>query len=190
MKTRFLFIAICMFASSQYLCAQNFDFRNVTWGMDSSHVKQAEKAKYIDSKNNRIVYSVKLDNQDAKIFFYFTSGNQLYKAFYMMNLESKNPSVFVKNYLMMQELLTEKYHAPYSNSAKTINGRTITPEEWASNLVSDNLNLETKWKTDKTDIGLCLYSLSDELILEISYTSLEFEKKSDIEKRNVLLKDL
>jgi hypothetical protein len=189
MKTR-VFIAICMFATSQFLGAQNFDFRNATWGMDSSQVKQSEKAKYVDSKNSRIIYTVKLDNLDAKIFYYFTSGNQLYKAFYIMSLESKNPSIYVKNYLMMQELLSEKYHTPYRKSANTINGRTITQEEWGSNMVSDNLNLETKWKTDKTDIGLSLYSLSDELILEISYTSLVFEKKSDMDKRKVLLKDL
>jgi len=190
MKTRHICLVVCMIAISQLLTAQTFDFRNVNWGMDSAQVKKAEKARYIDSKNNRIMFAGKLDNLDTKIFYYLTSSNQLYKAFYMISMESKNPSDYVKNYLMLQKLLSEKYHSPYSQVVHTINGRTITQEDWGSNLVSDNLNLETKWKTLRSDIVLSLYSLNDELFIEISYASLEFEKKSDQEKMNALLRDL
>jgi hypothetical protein len=105
-------------------------------------------------------------------------------------LNSKNPSIFVDNFLRLQELLTEKYNQPYSKSAFTINGRTITQDEWASNLISDNLNLETKWKTDRTDIILSLYCPNDELTLEIRYISHEFNKTADEEKRASILKDL
>ena len=91
---------------------------------------------------------------------------------------------------MLQELLTTKYSQPVKKSAITINGKTITQDEWASNLISDNLNLETKWKNENTEISLSLYSINDELLIEIRYTSLVYSKKADEEKKVKILKDL
>jgi hypothetical protein len=91
---------------------------------------------------------------------------------------------------MLEELLTTKYKQPVRKSANTINGKVITQDEWASNLISDNLNLETKWTTDDTEIILSLYSINDELLIEIRYTSVVYNKKADEEKKVKILKEL
>ena len=154
-------------------------------------VKNSETAAFLYSKGNSLVYTGKLSNLDTKIVYDFTpADNQLYQSFYIVNLNSKNPSLYVKNFLMLQELLTTKYSQPVKKSAITINGKTITQDEWASNLISDNLNLETKWKNENTEISLSLYSINDELLIEIRYTSLVYSKKADEEKKVKILKDL
>ncbi|MEI6854027.1 MAG: hypothetical protein WCL06_14370, partial [Bacteroidota bacterium] len=79
---------------------------------------------------------------------------------------------------------------PYSKVSTTINGKVITQDEWASNLISDNLNLETKWKNDRTNVILSLFSINDQLILEINYYSIAAEKKMAEDKKQDLIKDL
>ena len=190
MKSVSIIIVVFMLAISQNLNAQSFDFRNTKWGMDTIQVKKSETARFIYSNSNSLNYSGKLSNLDTKIIYDFTSSNQLYQTFYLITLNSKNPSIFVDNFLRLQELLTEKYYQPFSRSAFTINGRNITQDEWASNLISDNLNLETRWKTARTDIILSLYTPNDELTLEIRYISHEFNKKASDEIKINLLKDL
>jgi len=190
MKTRIIIIASILFAISYSAHAQSFDFRKARWGMDSIQVKNSEQARFITSKNNWMMFSGKMENMDTKIYYYFTSSNQLYRSYYLINMDSRNPSLYVNTFLLLQQLLTEKYHEPFSKSAITINGKIITQDEWASNLISDNLNLETKWKTDKTEIILSLYSISDEMYMEISYTSVVYAKKSDQETRAKILNDL
>ncbi len=175
---------------SMTLSAQNYDFRNVTWGMDTIQVRNSETSQFLYSKNSSLIFQGKLSDFDAKVVYDFSSSNQLYQAFYLITLNSKTPALYVKNYQMLQELLTKKYAEPKSRSAFTINGKIITQDEWASNLISDNLNLETHWKTGRTDITLFLYSINDELCIEIRYTSIDFLKKADEEKKVNLLKNL
>jgi hypothetical protein len=190
MKPVATIIAISIIAVSQNLTAQSFNFRNTKWGMDTMQVKNAEAATFLYSKGNSLVYSGKLSNLETKIIYDFTLSNQLYQTFYIISPNSKNPAIFVNNFLMLQELLTTKYKEPYKTSATTINGKIITQDEWASNLISDNLNLETKWKTDNEEIVLSLYSINDELCIEIRYTSFDYNKKGDDEKKIKILKDL
>jgi len=181
---------VLLFLAGQQIMAQRFDFRTFTWGVDTATVKNGETANLLYSKNNSLVYNGKLSNLEAKIIYDFSSTNQLYQAFYLVTLNSKTPEIYVDNFQMLQELLTGKYGQPKSKSAFTINGKVISQDKWASNLISDNLNLETKWKTATTDITLFLYSINDELCIEIRYTSTDFAKRADAEKRKNIIKDL
>jgi len=190
MRSVSAFLVIFMLTLSQYVSGQSFSFRSTKWGMDSNQVKNIESSSFLYSKGNSLYYSGKLSNLDAKIIYSFTSSDQLYQTFYVITLNSKNPSLYVNNFLILQELLSTKYNQPVKKSVNTINGKTITQDEWASNLISDNLNLETKWKTDNTEIILSLYSINDELWIEVRYTSIDFNKKVDEEKKAKLLKDI
>lgn len=190
MKTPSFIILILIFAISNSLNAQTFDFRSTNWGMDSNKVKKAELSRLIISRKNSLVYTGKLDDFDTKIDYNFTPSGELYHAAYIISLTDRNPQTYVTTFLMLQDFLTQKYNAPYDVVTSTINGKIIKQEEWATNLISDNLNLETKWKTTKTDISLSLFSISDELIIEVNYTSLEHNKKNSEEKKIQIMKDL
>jgi len=194
MKTKIFYVAIFIFVVCNSITAQNFDFRNTKWGMDSTQVKKSEMSKLVFAKKNTIVYNGKLGEFDSRIVYNLNSSNKLYRASYIITLMgtmgSKNPVYYVSNFLMLQDLLTQKYKAPYSKTNSTINGKEIKQEEWAANLISDNLTLETKWKTNRTDIILTLYSINDELCIEIIYSSLENGINDDQVNKAEILKVL
>jgi len=190
MKTQILLTVIIVSVISTGSMAQNFDFRNTKWGMDTLQVKRAEISKLAFSKNNSLVYNGKLGDLDTRIVYDFNLSNQLCHTAYLIIVNSKNPQTYVSTFLLLQELLTKKYKEPYFKITSTINGKVINQDEWASNLISDNLNLETKWRSGKTDIVLSLFSINDILNIEINYTVIETDKK-DIEEKNAeMLKGL
>jgi hypothetical protein len=193
MKSKIFLVVIFLFPLLNSLTAQNFDFRKTKWGMDTLQVKKAEISKLIYSKKKTLVYMGKIGDMDAKIIYNFNSSNQLYRGIYNIafnNNVSKNPSNSVNNYLMFQDLLTIKYGEPANKKSATINGKELKQEDWASNLVSDNLTLETKWENPQTEITLTLYSINDELYLEIIYTSLEKELKENEKYKSEVIKEL
>jgi hypothetical protein len=190
MKTVIIISVIFVLTINNSLKAQSFDFRNANWSMDSLKVKKSETSKLVFSNRNSLIYKGDLGNWSAEIVYTFTESNQLYHANYLLNLDSKNPQEDINTFLILQESLSKKYKAPYNNIMKTINGKVITQDEWASNLISDNLNLLTKWKTDKTEIVLSLFSINDKLYIQIDYTSIEYEKKNREEKKKRLLEEL
>ncbi|MEI6764886.1 MAG: hypothetical protein WCM76_04540 [Bacteroidota bacterium] len=190
MKSKSVYFALLLFVISNSLMSQTFDFRNTKWGMDTTMVKKAEASKLVIVKKNHFVYKGKLNDWDAKIIYDFNSAGLLYHASYDLTLDSKIPSAYVDTYLMLQELLTRKYKEPYSSISTSINGKTLKQDEWAFNLISDNLSLETKWKSNNTDIVLTLYSINDELFIEISYTSIDQNNKEKEAIKSEILKAL
>lgn len=190
MKSYILFIAILVLAISNTITAQSYDFRKTNWGMDTLQVKKAEVAKFVLSKKNRLVYEGKLGDWETSIDYYFNKYNKLYHASYFVTLDSQNPQTFVNAFLLLKELLDKNYKAPYREKISTINGKAITEEEWASNLISDNLNLETSWRTDKTIIALSLFSINDKLYLEINYNSIGSDQEISDEQKEEMSKDL
>ncbi len=190
MKTKIFLFASFFLLIGNLLMAQNFDFRNVKWGADSTQIAKSETGKMAASPNNSMQLKGKLGDWDARIIYYLGSNNQLWHATYMVRPEDTNPQTFVNTFLLIQSSLTSKYKEPYSKVSTTINGKVITQDEWASNLISDNLNLETKWKNDRTNVILSLFSINDQLILEINYYSIAAEKKMAEDKKQDLIKDL
>jgi hypothetical protein len=190
MKTQKFLVAIIALVICNTVLAQEYDFRATKWGWDSLQVKKAEPAALVSSQNNSLQYDGKLGNWDARIVYDFTQSNQLCHAAYILSLNDKNPQDYVNLFLLLQNTLTNKYKEPTEQITTTINGRIIKQDEWATNLLSDNLNLETKWKTNKTAIILSLFSVNDNLCIEINYNSLDLDKKSNDEKKQQLMHDL
>jgi hypothetical protein len=189
MKSQIYFIAVFMLAINNILTAQSFDFRKTKWDMDSTQVKKAEKSMLVLSKENYLVYDGKLGDWNTRIYYYFNKYNQLFHTAYFITLDTQNPQTYVNVFLLLQDLLTIKYSVPYNKKFYTINGKVISQDEWASNLVSNNLNLETSWRTSNSDIVLS-FSISGKFMLEINYTSLGSDRKTSEEQKIELLKDL
>jgi len=170
--------------------AQSFEFRNSKWGINSTQVQKNETSKLLHSQKDQLVYDGKLNDWDAKIIYSFTPLNQLYHSGYLVVLDNKNPQDYVNAYLLLQETLTKKYAEPSNKKSTTINGKVIDQEEWASNLVSDNLSLSTTWKYENTNIVLSLFNVNDGFYLEVNYTSADADKKNNENKKIELIKDL
>ena len=190
MRTKNLLLLLFVLLICNSLSAQNFDFRNTKWGMDSTQVKNAETSKLISSKKGTLMYSGKMGDLDCRIAYDFCSSNQLCHAGYMIILDDKNPQSYVDTYLVLQELLTKKYKEPYKKLASSINGKILTQDEWASNLISDNLNLETRWKINSMEVNLSLFCPNDLMYIEINYSPLDNGIKQTEEKKARIYKDL
>ena len=185
MKAKLL-IFVCTYIFVQSISAQSFDFRNTNWGMDSLQVKKVENSSITKSKKNVLVYNCKIADYSAEVIYNFTLTNKLYEASYFMTFDQKNPQISVNAFLSFQEILNQKYGTPIKVKANTINGKVLTQEEWATNLISNNLNLETTWKNDKTKVTMSLFNLNDVLYIDINYSSLLInnvdERKAELKK--------
>jgi hypothetical protein len=190
MKTLSLIFVTIMFAVSNNLTAQNLDFRNTTWGMDSNQVKKNEKSKLINSNSNSLIFNGKLADFSTKINYFFTPSNKLYRTSYIINLNDENPQSYINSYILLQQHLTQKYKEPYSTVHPSINGRLINQDDWAYSLVTDNIYLGSKWNNGKTDIVLSLFRTNNAIYLEIYYTSVEFNQKYLEEKKLSIINDL
>jgi len=190
MKTVAFFLSVSLITLSNLSMAQSFEFRNSKWGVDSIQVKKIEKSKLLHSQKGRLVYNGKLNDWDAKILYSFTTQNQLFHTGYVISLENKDPQDYINAYILLQETLTKKYNDAVNKKSTTINGKIIEQDEWASNLVNDNLSLETSWKFDNTNIVLSLFNVNDTFYLEINYTSADADKKNNENKKVELIKDL
>jgi hypothetical protein len=190
MKSTILIFMLTATIGCSAVFGQNYDFRKTRWGMNMTQVKNAESSKLITSKKNQLIYSGKLSDWETEVVYNFTNSDQLYHAAYLINLESKNPQTYVDAFLLLQDLLTQVYKVPDEKRYTTINGKVIDEGEWASNLISDNLYLETRWETPRTKIALTLTNINDNLYLEINYTSVEHEKLMNKENRDEILKEL
>ena len=190
MKTQAFIIAFVISLSSNFLIAQNNDIRNTKWGADTAQVKKSETAKQVFSKKNNMVFTEKTGDMDTRIMYDFNAANQLIHVAYLITLDNKDPQAYVNNYVMLEEVLTKKYGTPYIKNTTTINGIVIKQDDWASNLLSDNLYLNIKWKNDKTDISLALFNVNDMLHIEINYNSIELIKKDSEDKKKQLFNKL
>jgi hypothetical protein len=190
MKTLKYLLVFSLITTCNLGFAQNFEFRNSKWGIDSISVKKNEKSKLLHSQKGRLVYNGKLNDWDAKIMYSFTSQNQLFHSGYIIILENKDPQDYINAYVLLQETLTKKYNEAINKKSTTINGKIIGQDEWASNLVNDNLSLETSWKYDNTNIVLSLFNVNDAFYLEVNYTAAEADKKNNEDKKVQLIKDL
>ncbi len=190
MKTGKILLILIVSVFCTTATAQNFDFRNTKWGMDSLQVKKAEVSKLQSSKKGILVYLGKLGDLDSRIVYDFSSLNKLSHSCYLILLEDKNPQSYVNTFLMLEDLLTKKYKEPYKKLVSSINGKVLKQEEWASNLISDNLNLETRWKTNSMEVNLSLFCPNDLMYIEINYSPLDNGIKQTEEKKARIYKDL
>ncbi|HNP20268.1 MAG TPA: hypothetical protein PKL31_17640 [Fulvivirga sp.] len=163
----FIFILGSTFAQS--------DFRNIDWGADKSTVKEAEKNKLVSEDAIKIVYECSLDDIKGKLFYIFTSTDQLWRGKYYLTPDYYNMHFYIADYKMLHELLTQKYGAPVSSFAVP-NKQTIQENEWAAHLAAGNLRLESNWTTPTMDVQLILSKLSESPAIQIDYISKEFRE--------------
>ena len=150
---------------SNSILAQNRDFRNATWGMSSSDVKELESSNIVEQDSNMLVYECSLAN---------IKGTLIYNC----------------DYKMFRDLLTQKYGNPISTTYNASDKQAVTESEWPNFLSSGNLRLEMKWDTDKTQVMLTLSTIEGKPNIQIDYISKKYNRLDIQEKSNQLLRSL
>lgn len=190
MKIKKILIIIGLVFIYDVVTAQTNDFRNLDWGMELSKVKSLETCRLVTELPSRVYYDCTIADIKGQIVYTFTTTDLLMRAKYFFTPEYTNINFYIKDYKLFQELLTSKYGAPAQNNVVTINKNTISENEWAPNLLTGNLRLETIWKTGRTDIFLTLSKFNDEYVVQIDYISPEMSKVDYETRKEILSKSL
>ncbi len=190
MKIKNIVIIIGMVFIYGVANAQTNDFRSLNWGMDLTKVKSLETCKLVSEHPSRIYYDCTIADIKGQIVYTFTTTDLLMRAKYFFTPEYTNINFYLKDYKLFQELLTKKYGTPTQNNIVTINKTTLAENEWASNLLSGNLRLETVWKTGRTDIFLTVSKFNDQYVIQIDYISPEMSKVDFELKRDIISQSL
>ena len=183
-------VLLWMLMAAGTTAAQTNDFRSMTWGMSASAVKAAETCKIISEEVKHIICDCPLADDEAKVIYTFTSSDKLMRAKYLVTADYSNVLFFIRDYKMLQDLLTQKYGAAVAISPRAISSQSIKEEEWASFLSAGELFVEAKWMTAKTEILLTLSKSGAVPSIQIDYISKEFSKLDLQEKSAKTLKDL
>ncbi len=190
MNIRKILIIIGLVFIYDVVTAQTNDFRNLNWGMELSTVKSLETCRLVTELPSRVYYDCTIADIKGQIVYTFTTTDLLMRAKYFFTPEYTNINFYIKDYKLFQELLTNKYGAPAQNNVVTINKTTITENEWAPNLLTGNLRLETIWKTGRTDVLLTLSKFNDQYVVQIDYISPELSKVDYETRKEIIAKSL
>lgn len=193
MKTNKLtnILALAFIFLNVNLVSAQTDFKKASWGMKPSEVKSGETSKITYEDQTKLIYEGSLADIKGKTIYTFAVSGQLMRAKYILTPDYININYYIRDFKMIQELLTQKYGEANKISVATpINKQLITEDEWAAYLSSSNLRVEYKWTTTRTDITLILSKIGDSPAIQIDYVSKDINAVDIKGKKELILKDL
>lgn len=173
--------------------AEEFDFRNVNWGMTKEEVKTNESATLYHTTEDLIIYEVDLNSYDFGLGYIFYD-NKLIRAKYMLNetiLDSKK-YISIKDEFLI--LLNDIYGKPDKEDViwfdDTYKGDYT---DYGTAVSVGDLSYFYTWNEDKATITLGLYGDNYEVSFMIEYASVEykdleakFQEKEDNKTKSAL----
>jgi len=183
-------IMIILMTVSMLLAASDQrDFRQTTWGMNSSQIVSAEgKMPAFQDKGSPIQilgYSDQIANLDCQVF-YILAYDQLVRTKYMISEKHTNKTEYLSDYDRLKEVLSNKYGKPVSDDIYWKNNLYKSdPSEWGMAVAVGHMAKFTRWESLRTTIILCLTGDNFEINLGIEYSSKELaalEKKAKKEQ--------
>lgn len=162
--------------------AEDYDFRQVNWGMSMEEVKQAEDNSQLrEESSTDLIYNITLNNIDFVLKYNF-KNNKLYESFYIMNDSFDIGQIYIDKYKYFREILTEKY-GDASGKGRMKLGDTYDDTKLA--LYHKELVYMNNWETDKVKIESYLSKLGDGITILITYKSKEYMNlKEEKEQEN------
>lgn len=168
--------------------AEDYDFRNVNWGMTIDEVMEQVDLNLVANVETGLMYSTSLNNDKYFLILQFRN-NKLFEADYIINETFINNLKYIESFRAIRNLLTEKYGSPEDGSGK----------EWSSDLYKDSpddygtavslgyLTYKYRWETEKVNILATLGETEGEPKIAIVYYSKKYKnlkEQTDEEKKN------
>jgi hypothetical protein len=135
---------------------QAADFGVANWGMTMEDVKQLETRSNLTpfSKNDYLIYSVKLPGiESARIVYQFSNGQLVHGRFIFSPSNPLNVTMAVNHYQSIKTLMTRQYGPPNSDEMLTIDNTVFAPENTANELASNRLILKSSWQSSTSTIS-------------------------------------
>lgn len=180
-KYIFLFIGallISLLISTTH-AENNYDFRNVKWGMTLEETINSESLPIVSNENNQLFYQTSILNKDCYLFYYCQNNNTLNCAGYFFDIKHTNPNDYIEDYLKIQNSLCSKYGEPITNKIIWKNNFYRDNQQvWGLAISMGHLNYQSTWETETTKILLNLYGDNYQNNLAITYSDKNYIPKT------------
>jgi len=164
------------------------DFRNVSWGMSMSEVKENEtEVSLSEVKDGLFNKDVKVDGIPFFLSYHFVD-DKLYEATYQAS-EMVNDNSYVNSFASLKSTLSEKYGQPVVDKTFWVNENSTfkdNPTEYGYAVASGDLAFVTQWEMPTTAITLTLAGFKLENSLLIMYISPKYNKLADDKEKDKL----
>jgi hypothetical protein len=180
---------ILMTVSMLWAASDQRDFRQTTWGMNSSQIIASEGKQPEDQKaSGSLQYLVYLDeiaNLHCHVL-YVLAYDKLVHGMYQITETHTNNTDYLSDYNKLKEALLNKYGTPVKDIIDWKDDLYKSdPPHWGTAVAVGHMRMFTFWKTPRTEITLALFGDNFNISLGIDYSSklLSFlEKKAQDEK--------
>lgn len=150
-----------------------FDFRKTTWGMTKEQVKKSEVGHFETQSDDVILYSDMVAGKEVRISYKFV-GDKLVRGRYTFLETHTNPNLFIRDYMEIKEILTEKYGPPVEDKPVWSNDLyRDDPKSWGTAVSAGHLAFVTHWDIPPTTIFHVLRGDNFEIVLGTEYASKE-----------------
>lgn len=185
---KFLLVFILLFILVIHLnAAEEYDFRNVNWGMTKIEVKQSEGQRKVQNENGKsLIYVDTIANQTFGVIYNFVN-NKLYSSGYMSLEKHTNENLYIIDYEKMKELLINKYGKPsdrWWNTNKEYNEMIWIDDlyknksnEWGFAVSIGDLVYQSCWNTNEVGIVLSLKGDNYKISFGVAYYNKELYKE-------------
>ncbi|TYB31291.1 MAG: hypothetical protein FXF47_04990 [Candidatus Mcinerneyibacterium aminivorans] len=175
MKKYLLIFVVLIFVVG--LSAEDYDFRNVNWGMSKTEVKRREDAKLFQDKSTSLAYKTQLKNHDALLVYNFWN-NKLAGSAYSIIDNYLNKNNYIEDYKELKRLLEKKYGNPsYEDIIWKNDLYKDDPSHYGMAISVGHLIYTSRWKTNSEKIVIILDGENYKVSLMIAYYSNQYAKK-------------
>lgn len=174
---KILLMLFCLFIASSISFADDYDFRQVNWGMTREEVMQAEGDlapvktfsipfyKFHVPKEN-LAYDITLFDKKTSLQYEFIN-NQLIMGYYIFytiptDKESnliKPYSYYLDQYTLLKNALSQKYGPPKEIETWANETYKNDPASLGEHLINNHLTIKSIWETERTVIVLNCFEL-------------------------------
>lgn len=154
--------------------SDEFDFKNVTWGMSPDDVYLSEdEDNYIDETEDGIYFYDWAYDMDALLGYEFYL-DQLCDALYIFQQNYTDMNDYIKDFEKIHDDLYVKYGKPLEDKMNWENPTyQKDPSKWGEAVSKGQLSYYCCWETENSLIELVLYGVDNSCKLVLRYSSLE-----------------
>ncbi len=160
----------------------NFDFRNINWGMDINEVKASESFEWkkgiIDANTQFLCANMSLMGEEAMLVYYFNL-NRVYRTRYIIKENHSNKTEYWRFYKYLIGEINNKYGDPTPNYT----GEPIwlddiykdDTDNWGMAIATGKMIATANWELPKSTICAIIQGDNNEIELWLEFEAVNFK---------------
>ena len=165
-------------------------FRGVAWGASARDVLQRESREPASQTDETLRFACRIADLQCTSLYIFVA-DRLVRAKYILEEEYQNENHYLTAMDTLKSALELKYGSPDSDDSYWNNDLYRSePQEWGRAVEVGHLSRYVQWKSDHTQILLCLAGENFETSVQAEYVSLALVGLEKAKDEADLLRDL